>query len=123
MTPEERAAIRRHDVMWDDPENVYYAKAAMKERRELLAEVDRLNELNVAALLDLREQAEDCAEAIRDLHHEHSREMNVTLVGGRIETPIIVACDFTVPADEIGIALMEQHLLDAHGIHLDRSRT
>ena len=38
----------RHDLMHDDPENVWFAKEAMEERHLLIAEVKRLRNLVVA---------------------------------------------------------------------------
>lgn len=35
------------------------------------------------------------------------------------EETIVVACGFKAPADEIGVALMQQHLKDEHGISVE----
>jgi hypothetical protein len=44
-------------------------------------------------------------------------KLDVTAINGRrIEETILVACGWTAPVDEIGSALMTQHLLDAHGV-------
>jgi hypothetical protein len=62
MTPEEKAAIRerlRNAAQGDQEGDMEFTLHVIEDMGVLLAEVDRLNELNVGLMLNIRELSED----------------------------------------------------------------